>query len=278
MTAIGIVGPGRAGVGFGLALSRAGHQVVLHGRRPKHLPIPLELTWGEAPPWLPSVDVVLLAVPDDTVRDVAAAVAETGAVTAQHTVLHVSGVLDHLVLDPLAPTGAALGSLHPFQTLADPLDAPQRLDGATAAVEGMPEAVEVATTLARSVGLRPITISREHKVVYHAAAVFASNHLVVLAGMAEELLQDAGLSQAQAREAIGSLMAGALENVRRGGPAPALTGPVVRGDLETVRKHLAALPEEAVRVYRSMALAALRLAELRPERRQAIEAELSTNN
>ncbi len=138
--------------------------------------------------------------------------------------------------------------------------------------------MEVATTLARSVGLRPITISREHKVVYHAAAVFASNHLVVLAGMAEELLQDAGLSQAQAREAIGSLMAGALENVRRGGPAPALTGPVVRGDLETVRKHLAALPEEAVRVYRSMALAALRLAELRPERRQAIEAELSTNN
>ena len=257
---VGIVGPGRAGTGLGLALARSGtHTVRLHGLRPKRVPAPLTLTTGDGPPpWLGDVDVLVLAVPDDTIRPLAQGL-RAGVRTTQ-TVLHLSGVQGQEALGALVATRAALGSLHPLQTIVDPELAPEHLRGAWAAVEGMPPAVETASRLARDIGMRPFPVAARLKPIYHAGAVFASNYLVVVAAVAQRLVRHAGLSDEEAWEALLPLIDATVDNLRRQGPLRSLTGPVVRGDADTVMRHLAALTVDDARLYQSLAQAALELA------------------
>lgn len=257
---IGIVGPGRAGTGFGLALARTGkHTVQLHGRRPKKVPAPLTLTVGDSPPsWLAGVDVVVLAVPDDAIKPLATALRD--GVKATQVVLHLSGVQGQEALGPLVATRAALGSLHPLQTIIAPDQAPEHLRGAWAAVEGMPQAIETASQLARDVGLRPFPVAAKVKPVYHAGAVFASNYLVVVAAVAQRLVRHAGLSDADAWAALLPLINGTVENLRQDGPMASLTGPVTRGDVDTINRHLSVLTIDDAKLYQSLARAALELA------------------
>lgn len=271
MAAVGIVGPGRAGLGLALAFARAGHDVKVHGRRAKSIPPPLgPLTHGDVPPWLDATDLVVIAVPDDAIPDVAARLARTGKVGARHVVLHVSGVLDGSALEPLAASGAALGSLHPLQSLSDPTTAPERLRGAYAAVEGDDRAVRAALELARSVGLQPFELAAGQKARYHAGAVFAANFLVTLYGTAEKLFTGAGVPPADAAPALLSLMRGVLDNVKARGAAGALTGPVARGDAESVRRHLSALEGQDAALYRELSRATLELASLDEAKRRAV--------
>ena len=265
-TAVGIIGPGQAGVGLGLALARAGYAVSLHGRRKKPLPSPLTLTVGAgeaAPPWIGDVAVVLLAVRDDGIRPLAAALKAAEAIRPEHVVLHLSGVQGQEALGALVTTQAALGSLHPLQTIVEPERAPERLRGAWAAVEGMPRAVETAERLATDAGMRPFRITAKAKPVYHAGAVFASNYFVVVAAVAQRLLRHAGLSDDQAWAALRPLVDGTLENLGRQGPLAALTGPVVRGDGDTVVRHLSSLTIDDQQLYRALGRAALELAQKR---------------
>ncbi len=263
---VGVIGPGRAGVGLALALARAGYEVRLHGRAKKAVPKPLTLTVGPAdqpPPWLPQAGVVVLAVRDDAIRPLAEALARAGAVRAEHVVLHLSGVYGQEALGPLVSSRAALGSLHPLQTLADPERAPERLRGAWAAVEGMPRAVQAAETLAQRLGMHPFRVPSKAKPVYHAGAVFASNYFVVVEAVAQRLLRHAGLSAGQAWRALRPLVAGTLENLSAQEPPAALTGPVARGDAATIRRHLESLAHGDAVLYRALGRAALELAQKR---------------
>lgn len=263
---LGVIGPGRAGTGLALAWARAGFPVRLHGRRPKPLPSPLILTVapdGGPPPWLADVAVVILAVPDDAIPLLATTLAASGHIRDEQVVLHLSGSRGQEAMADLSGSGAALGSLHPLQTLVEPDRAPLHLRGAWAAVEGMPRAVEMGERLARAVGLRPFRLKSEDKVLYHAGAVFASNYFVVVEAVAQRLVREAGLSEADAWAALRPLVRGTLDNLVREGPLEALTGPVLRGDADTLSRHLAALPEEAWALYRELAMAALELARRR---------------
>src|SRR5262249_45907014 len=140
--AIGLIGPGRAGVGLALALARAGYSVRLHGRKKKKVPAPLTLTVGDGgkPPWINDVDIVVLTVRDDAITPLATALAQARSVGERHVVLHLSGVQGQEALGPLVTSRAALGSFHPLQTIVEPELTPARLKGAWAAVEGMPRA------------------------------------------------------------------------------------------------------------------------------------------
>ncbi len=271
MTQIGFVGPGRAGLGLGLALARSGYDVRLHGRRHREVPTPLELTVGGVPPWLDSVEVIILAVPDDALATVASQLSESGSMKGTHTVLHLSGALDRAAIAVLAPYGCALGSLHPLQSLSDPGSAPTRLRGAAAAVEGDERAVRMAGELARAVGLEPIRIPSESKSLYHAAAVFASNYVVTVTAAAHRLLEQVGLSEAEARAALAPIIRGTVENIVEHGPERALTGPVVRGDRTTIARHLEALPDDEAALYRALGRAALKVADLSATEREEVE-------
>ena len=241
-----IVGAGRMGRGLAVALERGGHAVRVLGR-------------DRRPEETRDAQLVLLAVPDDAIETVAAELADARAIGDQQVVLHLSGLLDRAVLQPLASTGAALGSFHPLQTVADPTMAPELLRGAYAGLEGDERALAAGERLAASLGMRPVRLAPGAKPSYHAGAVIASNYAVALAAVAERLARRSGISAADAGSLYLPLMRGTLANLALG-PAAALTGPIRRGDEATVRRHLAALPPGERSLYRELGLVTLELA------------------
>lgn len=213
------------------------------------------------PPWVGETNVVILAVRDDAITPLAASLDTARAIGERHVVLHLSGSQGQEALGPLVSSRAALGSLHPLQTIVEPELTPARLKGAWAAVEGMPRAVQTGEQIAQRLGMRPFTIATKAKAIYHAGAVFASNYLVVVEAMAQRLLRHAGLSDADAWSALRPLVEGTFENLSRHEPREALTGPVVRGDTATIMRHIDALAVDDAKLYRALGRAALELAQ-----------------
>jgi len=259
---VGIVGPGRAGLGLALALRRARIPVIgVHGRREKAVPPGIVLTLGPVPPWLAGVDVVILAVGDDALAPLVADLAEDGAIRGGLVALHLSGARTSEVLAPRAARGAAIGSMHSLMTVcAEPARAAKHFRGAAFALEGDLEAVRVADVLVRALGGVPALIAPEAKAAYHAGAVFASNYLVTALATAERLLASAGMPPEVARAALVPLARATLENVAALGPEAALTGPIARGDAATVRGHREAMEPDVRRLYDALARATLALA------------------
>ncbi len=277
---VAIIGPGRMGQGLALALTHAGQDVILLGRTPRALIPPLALHHGDRVAAVRSAGLVLIATPDDTISGVSKGLRDDQSVDAHHVVLHLSGLLDRRALSVLEPTGAALGSFHPLQSVADPASAPEELVGSYAGIEGDERALQEGNRLATALGMIPVRLPLEAKPLYHAGAVVAANYTVALANVAERLARSAGLPWDTASKLYLPLIRGTLANLESG-TAAALTGPVRRGDLETIRAHLAILGPEERRLYRTLGLAALRLAReagLPPDKAQAVEELLGSGD
>jgi predicted short-subunit dehydrogenase-like oxidoreductase (DUF2520 family) len=244
---IAIIGAGRVGHGLALALTKRGRKPALLRRD-----------------WIPAAvreaAVVLLAVPNDSITPLAAALADRQAVHDGQVVLHLSGLLDRGALEPLAATGAARGSFHPLQTISDPATAPERLDGAYAGIEGDDRALQAGRDLAIALGMKVVEIPAQAKPAYHAAASIVSNYTVTLLGIAERLAMEAGIPREAAAKIYLPLLQGTLANLEAASPSAALTGPIRRGDLQTLRAHFAALAPADRKLYRDLALATLELA------------------
>jgi predicted short-subunit dehydrogenase-like oxidoreductase (DUF2520 family) len=191
------------------------------------------------------VDLLVIATPDAAVADVAARVAPA----ASCVVAHLAGSLG---LDVLSAAGhARVAAIHPLRAIPTP-DTP--LAGAWFAVAGDPLAPAVVDTI----GGRAIDVADADRVSYHAAAVIASNHLVALLGQVERVAAAAGVPL----EAFLDLVRGTVDNVERLGPRDALTGPVARGDWDTVARHLAAVDPSEREAYTALASAAARLVDV----------------
>jgi predicted short-subunit dehydrogenase-like oxidoreductase (DUF2520 family) len=247
------------GQGLAFALGESGHRITLVSRSSHPVTPPLRLHGGPRKEAVGDASAVLLAVPDGAITSLAAELAAEGGIGSRHVVLHLSGLRDREALAPLAATGAARGSLHPLQTVSDPATAAARFAGAYAGVEGDERALAAAESLARSLGMLPVTIPAGAKPAYHAGAAFAANYTTALVAVAERLALAAGIAPDAARRLYLPLIRGAAANLEAG-PAAALTGPVRRGDVETVRAHLAALGPEDRQLYLLLAREALRLA------------------
>jgi predicted short-subunit dehydrogenase-like oxidoreductase (DUF2520 family) len=263
-----IVGPGRVGLALGLLLhrARATSSLTYTGRAPEPPPHPLFLRVRPRARYLPGVVApregttgLLLAVPDAAVGEVVAQMAEA-PLPPGLPVLHLSGSQGAEVLEPLARRGCSVGGVHPLCAVADPVEGVQRLRGAVFAVEGEDGARELAERIVRAAGGTTLSLEPGSKPLYHAAAVFASNFLVSLLSVAERLMERAGVPAERVREALLALAQGALENVHYHGPAGALTGPVVRGDVETVLLHLSRLSGDERALYSLLGREALALA------------------
>jgi predicted short-subunit dehydrogenase-like oxidoreductase (DUF2520 family) len=264
-----IVGAGRLGTALGAALVGRGRRIALivdadpraarEGRRLIGAGRAVTALGRASRPG----DVVIIAVPDGAVGRVAAALARSGVSWAGRTVLHTSGLLPARVLEPLRRLGARTASLHPAQSVSRKGAPASAFKGIAWGVEGDPEAVETAGSIVRALGGRVLLLSEESKPLYHAACALASNAFVALLGTASGLLRTAGIGEKDASGILIPLVQGTLQNVKNFGLEKSLTGPVVRGDAATVRKHLEALREDpaAGEVYRVMGRRVLRLAQ-----------------
>lgn len=192
---------------------------------------------------LPACDVVFVAVSDDALEEVALLLAEHPLESGQ-VVLHTSGVHSASALDALSRSGAQTGSFHPLQTFTGQ-EGKERFRGITIGVEGSKEAVQVGRHLADDLLATAVLIPSDRKALYHAAAVTAGNHAIAMLATAVELWERATSDPQGGREALGPLTRQSVENALTQGADAALTGPVVRGDLATVERHLQALHQHA---------------------------------
>jgi len=194
--------------------------------------------------------VVFLTVPDGAVASFAAELAGSGGLPPSAAFVHCSGALGLGALDPLRPRHA-IGSFHPLQSFPEPR-APEAFRGSLVAIDASgPSLRRRLGRLARDLGARPRNVDDSDRALYHAAAVFASNYLVALSAEAVALLGAIGWNDREAVDGLVPLMEGVLAEVARRGPVAALTGPIRRGDFETVTRHLEALAELDLRSARS---------------------------
>jgi predicted short-subunit dehydrogenase-like oxidoreductase (DUF2520 family) len=187
----------------------------------------------------PRADHLIVAVADHALSQVVIEI--VGAGFASGVVLHTSGGSGLNALQPLREQGTAVGVLHPLQSVPSPAQGLNSLPGSFFALAGDPAAVSWAASLVALLRGRPIRINADHWALYHAAAVMASNYQVTLLDSALELFAQAGVPSDIALEALAPIVRATAENVLLSGPAAALTGPIQRGDAETVRAHLRTL-------------------------------------
>ncbi len=210
----------------------------------------------------PETRLVACCVPDGALAEVALRLSRVSHPWEKTVVFHTSGALPADVLQPLAEEGARIFSFHPLQTLTTESES-SVLDGVYAGVEGTPPAVAVGIELAVNLGMRYLVLSAEDKPRYHLAASMASNFLVTLQALVQNIMLSLNIDRATAQEVMAPLVRGTLDNLSTSTPEDALTGPIARGDLETVHRHGLALRQHfphLVPAYAALALETVTLA------------------
>ena len=266
---VALVGAGAVGTALARALVANGHRVEAVLSRTAasaqaladRVGAPVADSSWEALPT--SVRLVWICVPDDAIASVAAALAEVDHPWADAIVAHTSGAKTAAALAPLGEQGAATLSFHPLQTFTDDT-APDAFEGIVVGLEGDDRAVAAGKTLAQALGARPLRLTPDEKARYHCAAALASNGLVALLAVVEEVLTASGTEPpASVTELVGPLVEHTWANLEQGTPEGTLTGPVARGDEDTIRAHLDALADETphlVPLYAALSTEMVRVA------------------
>ena len=259
---IAIVGAGIIGTSLGVVLGKAGHEIVaIASRTLKSARAAAGIIGGVHVVGDPGTvalgaDVVFLAVPDRMIPTVGIQVASGGALRRGAVVAHLSGALPAGVLTGVRAAEASPGCMHPLQTFASIDNAVEALPGSFFFLEGDEEAVDVLRSVVLSIEGRPVPLESASKSLYHAAACAASNYLVTLVDYAVGLMIKAGVPHDVALPALLPLVQGTLRNLETVGLPDALTGPIARGDIGTLKNHLVALrqaPGDLVRLYGALA-------------------------
>ncbi|HEY1206187.1 MAG: Rossmann-like and DUF2520 domain-containing protein [Bryobacteraceae bacterium] len=265
---IGIAGTGRVAQALGRLLRERGEPVVaVAGRNPERTARAAEFIGATAflPRQLPQrADRILIAVSDSALAEVARNLAHAGM--DRGAALHTCGACGPEILEPLAQAGVACGVLHPLQTVASPEAGVAILPGSAFAVCGDPAAVAWGERIIALLEGTALRIAPGSMPLYHAAAVMASNYVAGLIDAAAILMKTAGIDEKTALDALGPLIRAGVANALTLGPEKALTGPIERGDAETVRRHLrslGAVPPSVSGLYRSAGLHVLEVARRR---------------
>jgi predicted short-subunit dehydrogenase-like oxidoreductase (DUF2520 family) len=255
--AVGVLGAGRVGAVLGAALAVTGHRIVAasgvsRASRERAAEL-LGLECSDPFEVAAVSELLLLAVPDDALAPLVDALAAAEAVRPGALVAHTSGRYGTGVLEPLTAAGALPLALHPAMTFTGTRVDLARLAGACFGITAPEPLRPVAEALVVEMGADPQWVSEEHRLLYHAALAGGANHLVTLIAQAAELLAVAGVENPP--RLLGPLLSAALDNVLRSGDH-ALTGPVARGDAETVAAHVQAIAvasPQAAAAYVAMA-------------------------
>jgi predicted short-subunit dehydrogenase-like oxidoreductase (DUF2520 family) len=272
-----VVGAGPAATALAGALRLGGVPVLgLWARRPAAAraagAVAGVAAFSAAPPdLLLEADVILVAVADAAIGEVARTLVGTGLLTAKHVLLHCSGAFGAAeAFGAAAQKVGGVGTMHPLRAIADPRTAMRAMKGTIFGVEGDERGKAHAQALVHAMGGTALELGAEHMAGYHAAAAIASNYAVALLDAATSVLTGIGVAPEQALAALVPLAQGAIANVagkeKEGDAAiaAALTGPIRRGDAGTVERHLAALSAigaaDLVELYRVLGRRAVAIA------------------
>lgn len=259
---VGVVGAGRVGAVLAAALRSAGHEIVAAAGES-------DASRDRIAALLPGVDIdkpsavarrsdlLLLTVPDDMLPNVVAMLTASGAIREGQTVVHTSGRHGLAVLAEATAVGARPIALHPAMTFTGTAVDLPRLTGCVFGITSGPEERATAYSLVDDLGGRPMWVEEEKRTLYHAGLAHGANHLVTLVTEAMEILEAAGADDPAGT--LRPLLTAALDNALGAGDS-ALTGPIVRGDIQTVAAHLADITANAPQTlpsYLTMARATL---------------------
>ncbi len=265
---IGFIGAGRAGTALAMGLAHAGYNVAAVASRTEAPAqalascIPGCKATHASEEVLAACDIVFLTMPDDAIASVAASLPWRAGQAA----VHCSGALSVEALHGAAERGAMTGCFHPLQTFASRQDGEAKLAGSAFAIEGEGWLRAWLTDAARKLGGFPVYIKAEDKALYHASAVMACGYVATLLDAASGLWEAMGMSREEGLRALLPLVKGTVATVEERGPRLGATGPIVRGDAGTVRRHLDALADrapETLALYHELGLAMAALAQRR---------------
>jgi len=269
MKSFSIIGAGKVGVSLGLALVSKGLRLKYisdcnpdAARRAKKIIKTGKMTQDNRLA-TQAAEISFICVPDGLIRKVVRELSELDL--DGHYIFHTSGAVTSRVLRPLSRQGAVVASFHPVQTFATTCPDPDIFRGIFFSLEGDEKAIELGQSLAEKLQSGVILISLANKPLYHLACSMASNFMVVLLAEVKDLFELLGLDEKACLEVIYPLVSRTLLNVRELGCEQSLTGPILRGDLKTVKEHLKALSSQPdlEKLYRLMSLEALKVAEKR---------------
>ncbi|WP_366923314.1 DUF2520 domain-containing protein [Metallumcola ferriviriculae] len=257
---MGFIGAGVVGTALGKLFGERGFDIVgYYSRSVSSAARAAEITnsryFKSKAALLENIDTLFVTTNDDAITPVVEQLSEEGLINGRHTVIHCSGSLTLSVLAPAREDGARVLSLHPLQSCASAEFAVEKLPGAVFSIEGGNDARVIGVKLVEALGAIYFFIDCDKKALYHAAAVVASNYLVTLIDLSKRLMVEAGMPEDQFVPAIYPLIEGTLANIEKLGIPDALTGPIARGDVETIKDHLARIAKEvkdADSLYRTL--------------------------
>jgi predicted short-subunit dehydrogenase-like oxidoreductase (DUF2520 family) len=264
-----IVGCGKVGTSLGWFLSKRGYPLMgVAARRHETAEAASKLVGTDRfsdKAWeiTSESDIVFITTPDGAIADTCREIAEHGAFKENAVVLHCSGSLPSTILSAGKHGNFHSGSLHPLQSFATFKTDWNPFRGIIAAVEGEPAAIAAARDIASDLGAVCLEIKTEAKALYHASAVVASNYLVSLMDLSLRLMAAAGITGKDALRVLSPLINGTLSNIDKVGIPDALTGPISRGDSETVTDHLNEMEKatpELISLYKSLGQHTVKLA------------------
>jgi predicted short-subunit dehydrogenase-like oxidoreductase (DUF2520 family) len=241
-----ILGLGKVGMAVGFLLRSAGYRIVaIASRSATSLNKGAVYTGGEACTSFSDAaaraECILITTADDAIESVCKEITSSGSIKPGNKVIHMSGAGGLNLLETAHNAGANVASIHPLQSFADVEGAIKNIPGSTFGITTADEIKEWSVQIVRDLGGIPFFVSDVDKPLYHAAACIASNYLTTLIHMVEEIYRLLGLNSEDSVRAIWPLVKGTMKNIEARGTVHALTGPVVRGDIGTIDKHIQAL-------------------------------------
>ena len=255
----GFIGAGTTGTALAVRLSQkrwpvtAVHNRTLSSAQKLARLVPDCRVYHTAQEVADNCDLIFITTPDDAVATVCRDITWHPG----QSVVHCSGAHSVDILDHAGQQGAAVGSFHPLQTFADVDQATQNLPGSTFALEAEEPLLSTLKQLTILLNGSSVRLKPGDKVLYHAAAVIACNYMVTQMKLALDLWRDFGVSPRDATRALLPLLQGTVNNIRTVGLPGCLTGPVARGDVDTLQRHLNALQardHSLLTVYRELGL------------------------
>ncbi|MEA2029871.1 MAG: Rossmann-like and DUF2520 domain-containing protein [Campylobacterota bacterium] len=242
---LSIIGAGKVGTTIAILAARTGKYEVYLASRSQQAPKETQgekLSFTSIDKALIEAEIILLSIVDDAIASFAKALANKKLIQSGVVVAHCSGALSSDSLNSLQKQSKLfVASMHPLQTFPNIASSLKRIEGTYCYYEGDPQAKVAIAQLAKDLGMHPIEIEKEAKSLYHASAVVACNYLCALMDGALDLGEAAGIDRQTMWRSLDPLITATLDNIRTTSPANALTGPIARGDKETIKRHLKAI-------------------------------------